>query len=493
MNHMMKEFKQKTTSSGLRVFLTTILLLIALVGINLLAGLLPASLTEHDISPLKMYSVSDTTKRELSKLKEKVDIYMLSAGGENALADEGTHVKTFLEKFPDYNKNISFKVIDTTAEPTFTATLGIEETPENLSIIVKSQKRLRVLTQNDLFYYYIDGVGKISTADIQQYVYMMQLYGQSVNPIYYFDGENKLLTSLDYVSSDTLPVIYQLTGHGEATLEADFVNELNANNVTLSTLPLLQSGSIPEDCSLLLLYAPSEDITANEKDILSDYMKKGGKLMLVTYPGVSAHTNLLALTAEFGLLAEDGIVIENDANHYYQQPYYLFPSVSAHSATGTLSSSKYILLTMAHGIIFAEKPEGVDGMAIFSSTAASHIVPPDAETTARPEGQTAAEHIVGAVVESDAGARLIWVSSPDFMGTAANSYTAGGNFAYALSAINWACKQDETVKISPLPMETTRLVVSAGSATVLSILIILVIPLVIFVFGMTYWLRRRRK
>lgn len=493
MNPIMKEFKQKTTGAGLRVFLTTLLLLIALIGVNLLFGLLPASVTEPDISPLKMYSVSDTTKRELSKLNEKVEIYMLSAGGESVLADEGRHIKTFLEKFPDYNKNLSFKVIDTLIDPTFHSELGLSEAPENLSIIVKSGKRLRTLSSNDLFYYYIDGVGKIDAADIQQYVYMMQLYGQSVNPIYYFDGENKLLSALDYITTDILPIAYQLSGHNEIDLPDSFVTELEANNITLSTLGLIQTGEIPDDCSLLIIYAPEQDITADEKEILSNYLSDGGKLLLVTNPGVSALENLLAVTSEYGLVAEDGIVIENDSNHYYQYPYYLFPSVTAHSATGTLSSSKYILLTMAHGIKLGEKADDINTMGIFSSTAVSHIIPTDAETTARPEGQDASEHLIGAVAESDSGTKIVWIASPDFFGEGANSYTAGGNYAYALSAIKWICAKQDSIKISPLPMETSRLVVSAGSAAIWSVVLIFMIPLAVFGCGMLYWLRRRKK
>ena len=50
MNQTMRDYKQKTSQNGLRVFLVTLLLLIALVVVNVLVSLLPVSITELDIS-----------------------------------------------------------------------------------------------------------------------------------------------------------------------------------------------------------------------------------------------------------------------------------------------------------------------------------------------------------------------------------------------------------------------------------------------------------
>lgn len=493
-NDILKEFKTKTTQNGLRVFLVTILLLVGLILVNLLAGLLPKSVTELDISATKMYSVSDSTKRALSKLTDKVDIYLLSSGGEGALSDESLHVKTFLDKYPDYNANIHFEVIDTALDSTFATRLGIQEETSNLDIVVKSDKRFRILSLTDLFYFYIDGIGKLTASEAQQYQYMMAMYGQNVTPIEYFDGENQILTAVDYVTTDILPKIYLLDAHKEAAIGKTLAAEFTANNLETDTLTLLKTGSVPEDCNLLIINYPQTDLTSVETEAIRAYLEKGGKLLLVTAPGVSEMPNLLSVMSVYGLSAEDGIVLEGDSAHYYQRPNFLFPSVVSHSVTSQYMSSKYTLLPASHGIKIAETlPDGVNAKGIFVTTESSYIIPLDAENANLPEGQTTASHNIGAVAESSSGTQLVWISSAGFTDENVNSYSAGGNFAYLLSAIRWMCKENSPLQIAPLPMITQRLIVPSSSAGAWAILLIFVIPIAVFVGGLCYRLHRRKR
>ncbi len=493
----MKEFKQKTTQNGLRVFLVTLLLLIGLVVINLLVALLPTSITEIDISSDKMYSVSDTTKRALSKLNNNIELYYLASGGEDALADEALHTKLFLSKIPDYNSHISFEVIDTATRPTFVASLGITDEVANNSIIVKSDKRTRVITQNDLFYYYIDGIGKMTAEEAQQYVYMVQLYyGQSITPTYHFDGEGQLLTAIDYVTTDTLPTAYILDGHSEVALSNTLVSELSLQNIDVATLTLMKTASIPEDCDLLIINCPQVDLTTDEAALIADHLAGGGKLMLITMPGISSFTNLLSIVGEYGLSMEDGILVEGNSNHYYQVPYYLFPSASAsHAITAEYASSSYILLPSAHGIQIADTlPEGVRATGIFTTSESAYIVDLNAETIERPEGQETAAHHVGVVSEAANGSQLIWISSFGATDDNANSYTSGGNYMYLLSAVKWLCDTEGGISvISPLMLSTPHLTVPAASAGLWSIILIFLIPIAVLICGLVYWLKRRKR
>ncbi len=496
MNNIMKEFKQKTTQQGLRVFLITLLVLIGLVVVNLLVGLLPKSVTELDVSADKMYSVSGTTKRSLSKLNEDVTLYYLVAGGEKSLADEALHTKAFLDKLPDYSSHISLEIVDIATDLTFATSLGITQAPENNSIVVKSDKRMRVLTQSDIFYYHIDGIGKMTAAEAQQYVYMIQLYyGQSVTPTYHFDGEGQLLSAIDYVTADSLPRAYALDGHSEVTLSTTLTDQLSLQNIEVSTLTLMKTGAIPEDCALLILNCPQTDLTNEETSLISAYLENGGKLMLISVPNVSRCENLLSLTSKYGLTAEDGIVIETNGNYYNQYPFYLFPMVSSHAVTAGYASSTYIMLPEAHGIRIEETlPAGVSVTPLFTTSDSAYIIATDAETIELPEGQTPAAHHVGVVAEAQNGSALVWVSSYGITNDSANSYAASGNYVYFLSAVKWLCEAEDNISaITPLTLSTPRLTVPTASAGLWAILLILLVPISVFVAGLVYWLRRRRK
>ena len=495
MNQITKEFKQKTSQNGLRVFLVTLVLLIALVVVNVLVSLLPVSVTELDLSTDKMYSVSDTTKRALSKLDTPVELYYLAAGGESSLANEALHIKLFLSKLPSYTGKLSFEIIDTAQVPTFAGNLGIAEDTPNNSIVVKSDKRTRVLTQDDLFYYYIEGVGKLTAAEAQQYVYMLQMYGQSVTPTYHFDGEGQLLGAIDYVTTDVLPKIYALDGHSETALPTALTESLTLQNMALETLSLIKTGSVPEDCDLLLIHTLRADLSATETEAISAYLDKGGKLMIITSPGISVCKNLLSIAEKYGLYAEDGIIIEGNSNHYYQAPYYIFPAVSSHPITDEYASSTYIMMPYAHGIrIDDQLPEGVSATGIFGTSESSYIVPTDAETTARPEGQDAASHHVGVIAQAQNGSTLLWLGSYGIADEASNSYTANGNFMYFLSAVKYLTGATENIStLAPMTLSTPRLTVPTGAANLWSIILIILIPLAILVCGLAYWMKRRKK
>ncbi len=497
MNNIIKEFKQKTTQNGLRVFLVTLLLLIGLVVINLLAGLLPNRVTEIDISADKMYSVSSTAARELAKLRDDVAVYYLVSGGESDLVDETRHTKLFLDKLSDCSPHIRFRVIDTAESPTFATSLGLTESAENNSIVVKSAKRTRVIAPDDLFYYYIEGAGKMTAAEAQQAVYMIQMYyGQTVTPTYHFDGEGQLLSAIHYVTTDTLPKIYALDGHSEIALSSSLAEMLSLQNMEVATLTLLKSEAVPKDCDLLLLNCPQADLTAAEAKMVGDYLAGGGKMMMITVPGTSTFPNLLSVAARYGLSAKEGILIEGDSNHYYQVPYYLFPTPSSsHEITAAHAASSYALLPSAHGIQIAQTlPDGVTAAELFTTSASSYLIDINAETMDRPEGQDTAKHTVGVAATATDGSQMIWVSSFGLTDDTANSYAAGGNASYFLSAVKWLCQaEDEVSAFAPITLTTPRLTLSAGTAGLWSIALIFLIPAAVLGTGFVYWLRRRRK
>ena len=100
---------------------------------------------------------------------------------------------------------------------------------------------------------------------------------------------------------------YYTTNHGEQALTSSLTEALNAQNITLQPLDLLTS-EIPEDCSLLIINAPTSDFASDdglvdEVSMLQNYLNEGGKMLLTT--NIYDETpNLDALMAEFGLSRE---------------------------------------------------------------------------------------------------------------------------------------------------------------------------------------------
>ena len=77
--------------------------------------------------------------------------------------------------------------------------------------------------------------------------------------------------------------VYFLTGHGEYALSSEkdqglslFAKLLDSNNIISKTLMLGIEENIPEDCDVLIIAGPRNDLTEKEETMIEEYLKKGG-------------------------------------------------------------------------------------------------------------------------------------------------------------------------------------------------------------------------
>ena len=152
-------------------------------------------------------------------------------------------------------------------------------------------------------------------------------------------------------------VLYQLTGHGESSLESDFTETLDNSGVTMQDLNLLTTDTVPEDAAALLINDPQADLSTLDAAAIKTYLENGGKVLLTT-SGYTETPNLDAVMAQFGLAREPGLVVEGDAGHaLYGYPYSLFPDYAAadeSTALDGVNQSTHVMLSVAQGITITE-------------------------------------------------------------------------------------------------------------------------------------------
>lgn len=154
----------------------------------------------------------------------------------------------------------------------------------------------------------------VSYEDIYEYSYSSDYSSYDVS----FAGESSLTSAIDYVLSDTLPKLYTLTGHGEDDLSTSFQSAVEQQNIEVADLSLLTEESVPEDADCLLINGPDSDLSQDEAEAIQAYLDTGGDLIVLTDPAQDGQdlTNLEALMGEYGMTANDGVVIEGDTANY---------------------------------------------------------------------------------------------------------------------------------------------------------------------------------
>ena len=85
---------------------------------------------------------------------------------------------------------------------------------------------------------------------------------------------------------------------------------MGKSNFTISELNLMMNNKIPDDCDLLVLYAPTSDLTADEKTLITDYLTNGGEVLFIMGDTQNETPNLDALMKTYGMEKVDGYIAD---------------------------------------------------------------------------------------------------------------------------------------------------------------------------------------
>ena len=491
----MKNSTKKLRYGSFAILISALLILIAL-GINLLISLLPSDILRIDLTELKLAELSDVTRDYLASLSEDVTIYHVCITGE-----EEETVSDLLTKYGEASKKISVKRIDPAVRPSFVSQYS-DDTLENNSLIVVSGKRAKVVDYYNMFtfdLYYTDDSGnqvhqgEMSYADFQTfYQYYSDYFGAYYTYDTLFAGEAVTTSAIDYVTTDNLPKVYTVSGHGESELSSSLLAGIALDNIDCRELSLSASG-IPDDADCVIINAPLTDISENESSCLSDYLKKGGNLILFTDPEHLELPNLLAVTKDYGLGCETGYICES--TRYLGQAYMVIADVTV--AAQTLGISGYAtVMPLSHPLTYT-KTENVAYLEMFSSSDQAFITKEisDGENDGE-AGLEKGRYLMGIMASSSAengkASRIMWFSSSSFASDEINNYSTGGNYTYLLSLIEKMTGKTSSLSIASKDFVEPSLIISFAQVCFWTAVFCVVIPLSVLGICL-YFYRKRRK
>jgi len=451
------------------------------VVVNLVMGALPASVTRLDITTAGLYTLDEQTRSLLANLKEDVTITYLAT--ENSADDT---ILEYLERYQSASSHIKVQQVDPETNPAFVQ--GYSETLSNGDLIVESTKRTKIVSSSSLYTY-------------NEEDYLAYLYGYTTDVGVQFAGEAELTTALDYVTSETLPILYALTGHGEYSMTDTWKKYLAKDNVEVRELNLLSAGSVPEDCDVLWICAPMSDYTQQEAQAVVDYLYDGGRMMLFTDYVEGGLPNFETILAAYGYTMADGFVVEGDAAHTAnQQPYYLLPDITTHTVTEpTIQAAMPLLISMPQGAVQTESVRSsIDAVTLLSSSDASYskVGGLSIETWEKQEGDLDGPfNLAMAITENygDVDTRIVWIGTSSILEDNFDSYTGGANSDFVLNALGWMCEHESAITIRTKDFSQQYLTIDSGTALLWAGILSVVLPLAALIAGFVIWLGRRRK
>lgn len=451
------------------LMLTGIVLAI-LIAVNVFASVLPSAWTKLDISSMKLYSITSNTKVVVNALEKDVIIYWVVQADQ-----EDSIIENLLAKYESLSDHIEVVKKNPDVYPTFTQQYTSETVPNN-SLIVECGDSNRYISYEDIY---------LTETDMTTYSYTQS-----------FDGEGAITSAIDYVVSEDHPQLYITEGHGESDLSAVFEEQIEKENIETTTFTLLNEDTVPEEADVVLIYAPASDISEEEKNMLVEYVENGGKLMVLAGPVEDGElTNLCSLLENYGVKAEEGIVVEGSRDYYaFQQPYILLPEIAEHEiTTPLLEASYYVIMPLAQGLTVTDTTGAVTQLLTTSEASFSKIAGYAIETYEKEENDIDGPFATAVSIECGNEGQIVWFSSAYFLDEMYNSYSSGANLDLSMNALSSMIGEREAVAIRSKSLNYSYLTINESTAFYLKVMMIGAIPLAFLGYGINVIVSRRRR
>ena len=464
-----KNIRKGSYSLGISV----VVLAIAVV-FNLVVGKLPAQYRNVDLSQTKLSTIGDTTKELVSALDQDVTIYQIVESGK-----ENETIQKLLERYAGLSSHVKVETMDPVLHPNFVSEYTEDDLADN-SLIVVGEKRNKVIPYADMFE---------STVNYQTYQY--ETTG--------FDGEGQVTSAISYVTTDSLPIMYTITGHEEGDMTEDMKSAIEKENIEMKDLNLLTEESVPDDADCVMLFSPQNDLSEEEADKLITYMENGGKAVIITSYLNKEMPNLQKVLNNYGIGTMEGVVLEADGQHYISgNPTYLVPNIGSSDALGDLSkANSYVLMPVAQAVEKLEdKRDSVTIESLLTTSDSAYVKTNVNGTLEKEDGDAEGPFDVGvAVTESvDNGeTKLIYLTSANLFSQQVDAMVSGNNVKLLVNSVSWMCDQEQSVSIPSKSTQISYLTVTAASARMWGMVTIGLLPVLCLVLGGGIWFKRRKR
>jgi ABC-2 type transport system permease protein len=457
--------------------LMVVLVLAFLVAANILVQKLPTGMTAYDMSDIKLYSISDKTKEVVRSLDEDVTIYLIGETGE-----QDQIISQMLALYDDLSSKLHVKELDKNGGFATLKKYGLaNETIDNGSILVTSEARMKYIPASDVY-------------DLDYAKYF-----QSQTEIYNYDGEGEVTSALLYVTAKDIPKICRVIGHEELALGDTIQSVIKKASYELTELNLA-TASIPEDCDILLINAPSRDYTVDEANKIRDYMDRGGKVFIdCAYENYETET-FKSLLEYCGIELKKGVVFEQ-ADHCQnpEAPFAYFANVSSSAAiTKEMSQNTYAFVYLSTGLYTSEMKKNTLKLTPFLQTTSGAFQRVDYETNdkvSKTDTDLSGPITIGLTGEDSAsGMKMVVLGTPNLaaqnvLGAFPNSL----NMDIYIASLNYLCAFDRGVSIPAKSTDFGQNIYMASTRNLALVLTVGVLPIVVLLIGFIVWYKRRNR
>lgn len=438
---------------------------LALVGILVMVNFLSnRHYKRFDLTQTKQFSLSNQTVQILKALPRPVKITAFLSSQDT----QGQNLPNLLKEYAARTNKISYEVIDPDLKPAVA-------------------RQYQITSYNTVVY----ESGDKTHSD--------------------FGTEERDITgAILKVTSDAAKTAYFLTGHGERQIGDYAENGLNqlktaleGDNYVVKPLNLAISGTVPADCSVLVIARPTQKLLEAEHNAVLSWLLEAGRAMILQDPTLEVGLN--DLLAAFMVQYASDIVVDPASSLMGDVGVPVVQQYPYNTITKDLPATLFV---QARSIDIQQ-----DAAANLPGFAASPLV----QSTEKGWGETDLKQTrvsysegvdlkgprnIAVTVELTAPlspekaklktsdkTRLAIFGDSDFI---SNSYINSlGNKDLALNTLNWLMEDEMLISIRPKEQQRNELVLTAGQSRTVMYSSAIFLPLLVLAAGALVWWRRR--
>lgn len=442
--------------------------------VNIGLNYVPDQYVSYDVTVNKLFTLTDETVQFISNLSQDVTIYVWV----NEDSNDGDLDRT-LQQMKGYSDHIRIEYVDPIANPMFYYKYT-DIQPTTNSLIIVTENMSVVVDYSDIYMYETD-----------YYSYNNERVG--------YDGEGQIVSALIRVATDDMPKFYAISGHEEKEYDERFLNALHKENIVYETLNLYAVDAIPEDAYGIILNAPFNDYSEDDKEKVLAYLEQGGNALIVI-PQTKIFTDMESfdeIVGYYGVSIADGAIVEMDRSRYYQTPYHLFPGIEYNEITEPIYDGT-IFAPVCSGLIYDEDSEDVWYRPLLTTSDASFSKTDmlNPEDYRKSDADIDGPFVIGLAVEkpTESGevSKAVIVSTQQMFTAEADKVVPGYNVKLFGSIIANLADRDVSVGIPVKYYEIGNFAFSSRTVLLVAIFIFL-LTIFFLLSGLVIWLSRRKK
>lgn len=453
---------------------------LGVVAVILLVNLFVTLLVEKypikiDLTTGGIYNLSVETKEMLEDYDTPAEIYFVGGASYEQSYTDLRIIGQVLEKYGQYAKTIKYTSINADENLTFgTKYLSDEVTairPGN--VIVDSGDKFKVFSNSDL-------ISRTSTGSISS-----------------IRIEQKINSALKYVAGDTQLNAYVIVGHNEAEL-AGLVEKLADDGYTVNNLNLAHE-EIPDDASLLIINSPTIDYTAAEIAKLDNYLQNSGRAYINFKYSNRDLPAIFEYLTSWGFALLDEIAIDPSSDNTIPQLQMMVAEYAESDITSLLSENErfvgYAPYAKTMQLLFTEN-NGIKTEALLKTSDEAYSTSDFHEYKNISSDKT--NQIVSAIAvkegETPDKDSIVYLSGTTaLMEYPEESLTDFGfaNYDYVTAVLSYLSGDMSDYSIMPKYISSGRLFINQVQFLVLCGIFVVLLPLMILIYGIIVWFKRR--